>query len=274
MGRLHELAARWSITLHDVKTTSGSLVGFGTRAAEEVVLKAVRSPGDEWLSGRTTEAFGGHGMVTVLEWLPGAVLMERLRPATTLSEIVDSGRDEDASRIAAGVIRRMREVSPVLDAVPTAAHLGRAFDTWLRSGDRQLSVALVEQAADRFDRLCQTQRDVRLLHGDLQHYNIVYDEQRGWTAIDPKGVVAEMEFEIGTLLRNPCGHPELYSEATVVERRIVLLAAELALDATRIVEWSFAQAVLSAIWTIEDHGIIDPADAALCLAKTVQELLC
>jgi streptomycin 6-kinase len=46
---------------------------------------------------------------------------------------------------------------------------------------------------------------VRLLHGDLQHYNVLLDRKRGWLAIDPKGVVAEGEFELGAALRNPIG---------------------------------------------------------------------
>ena len=42
-----------------------------------------------------------------------------------------------------------------------------------------------------------------LLHGDLQHYNVLLDKDRGWVAIDPKGVVGELEYEVGALLRNP-----------------------------------------------------------------------
>ena len=38
---------------------------------------------------------------------------------------------------------------------------------------------------------------------DLQHYNVLFDSDRGWLAIDPKGVIGEVEYEIGASLRNP-----------------------------------------------------------------------
>jgi streptomycin 6-kinase len=51
--------------------------------------------------------------------------------------------------------------------------------------------------------LCSSQRYRRLLHGDLHHGNVLHDSERGWVAIDPKGVLGEPEYEIGVALRNP-----------------------------------------------------------------------
>ena len=76
----------------------------------------------------------------------------------------------------------------------------------------------------------------------------------GWKAIDPKGVVAEPAYETGALLRNPLGAP---LDRRRLARRIALLAEALELDRGRIHAWARVQAVLSAVWNVQDGE--DPA---------------
>ena len=121
--------------------------------------------------------------------------------------------------------------------------------------------------------LCATQRATQLLHGDLQHYNVLFDQTRGWLAIDPKGVVAEREFEVGPCLRNPHGLTDLYSDTEVVARRLTRLCRAAHLDFRRALRWGFALAVLSATWGLEDEGVVDPGCPALLLARAIQPLI-
>jgi streptomycin 6-kinase len=100
--------------------------------------------------------------------------------------------------------------------------------------------------------LTLSQGTTMLLHGDLQHYNVLFDHERGWVAIDPKGVVGELEYEVGALLRNPFELPELYTNAAIFNRRLEILTDLLHLDHSRALNWARAQSVLSRIWTIED----------------------
>jgi len=58
-----------------------------------------------------------------------------------------------------------------------------------------------------------------------------------------------------------------------LERRIRQYSHELQLNATRVLGWAFAQAVLSAIWVIEDGGTLDPAEPTIALAKTIRRML-
>jgi streptomycin 6-kinase len=118
-----------------------------------------------------------------------------------------------------------------------------------------------------------TQRTTRLLHGDLQHYNVVFDDARGWLTIDPKGVVAEREFELAALLRNPHGVPGLYAASANIGRRLTYICTRLELDYHRALRWAFAQSVLSAIWDVEDEGATKPDGPALMLARTIQRML-
>jgi streptomycin 6-kinase len=112
-----------------------------------------------------------------------------------------------------------------------------------------------------------------VLHGDLHHHNVLFGETRGWAAIDPKGLVGEIEYEIGAALRNPSERPELFAIPAVIEKRLRRFEGMLGLDSTRALRWGFAQAVLATIWSIEEGLSIDARDPFLLLAAAIQLML-
>jgi streptomycin 6-kinase len=122
-----------------------------------------------------------------------------------------------------------------------------------------------------YSELAAAQREPALLHGDLQHYNVLFDERRGWVAIDPKGVIGELEYEIGAALRNPYERPELLASPAVIERRLAIFYAALGIDVDRARAWAFAQGVLSAIWSVEDGHAVDAGHAGLRLARAIEQ---
>jgi streptomycin 6-kinase len=226
-------------------------------------------------------AFDGRGAARVYEYIEGAALLERLNPGTSLASIALDGRDEEATEILADVIDRMSRPLESLDEPPhgvlkafvSAQDWGKGFQRYLASGDRQIPAGIVEQGQRFYSDLCASQRNVRLLHGDLQHYNVLFDSDRGWLAIDPKGVMAEIEYEIGAGLRNPCEKSELFASPKTVERRLRCFEAKLKLDYDRMLAWGFAQAVLSAIWTVEDGFAVDAGNPSLRLADAIWSIL-
>jgi streptomycin 6-kinase len=112
---------------------------------------------------------------------------------------------------------------------------------------------LAKAEATFFDLANSMSRPV-LLHGDLHHENILASDRDGWLAIDPQGVIGEPAYEAGAFLRNPMpsflDRPKLEE---VLARRIQLFSETLGLDPIRLRGWGFAQAVLAAVWSIEDH---------------------
>ncbi|HYE96843.1 MAG TPA: aminoglycoside phosphotransferase family protein [Rubricoccaceae bacterium] len=271
--RVAERAREWGVAVEEGLETHSSFVAFGRRGGRAVVLKVLRGPGDEWRCGEVLEAFAGRGAVRVYEQVGGAVLMERLRPGTPLTRVTLDGRDEEATEILAEVIRRMSRPAPPPEGTVTVEEWGRGFGWYLASGDSQIPRDLAEQAQDVYAGLCASQRGVRLLHGDLHHYNVLLDDERGWLAIDPKGVVGEAEYEIGAALRNPFERPEVFATPEAVERRVRRYEAELKLDAGRALAWGFAQAVLSAIWGIEDGFTVDDRSPTIMLARAIRPML-
>ena len=114
---------------------------------------------------------------------------------------------------------------------------------------------------------------MRLLHGDLHHDNVLFDAQRGWFAVDPKGVIGELEYEVGAALRNPIERPVLFSRPSIIRRRVECFACELRLDATRVLSWAFAQAVLATIWLREDGFRVEPDHPWIVLARVLQPMI-
>lgn len=282
LDRLGGHARAWRVKVEDVFETETSVIAFGTRDVtatenQAVVLKVVKQPGDEWCSGPVLAAFDGHGVARVYEHEPGAVLLERLKPGNSLVDLTLNGRDEEATDILADVIQQMtaNAATPGLEMSGTAtvADWAKGFDNYIATGDVRIPRDLVEAGQRVFKNLCASEQRPRLLHGDLQHYNVLFDSERGWMAIDPKGVVGETEYEIGAFVRNPVAQPELFLSHATVERRLKQFTNRLNLDYERALGWAFAQAVLSAIWSIEDGFSVDATNPALRLAEITRPML-
>jgi streptomycin 6-kinase len=319
--RVEDRIRNWRVEVERISETDSSIIAFGRRGLQPVVLKVVKNPGDEWRAGAIVDAFEGQGVVRVYEHVDGAMLLERLRPGDALASVTLSGDDARATEILADVIRRMIP-RPVVDGVPTVHDWGQAFERYTNrmltntllvrardgspdsgsplsgrrtrtgaggaagekgpdglfqhpatSGDGQIPRNLVEEAHRVYVDLCASQSRPRLLHGDLHHYNVLFDSTRGWLAIDPKGVVGELEYEVGAILRNPYASPELFTEPSAIEKRLECFASKLNLNPERMVAWTFAQVVLSLIWSIEDGFSVRPRDPRIALAHALRPRL-
>ncbi len=208
--------------------------------------------------------YDGRGAVRLLDDWPerGALLLERLVPGSDLAGVEDDVR---ATSIAARAMGALWRPVAADHRFPTIAEwMGGLTDLrrHFGGGTGPLPVALVERAERIARELLANQSAPVVLHGDLQHHNILRAERAEWLAIDPKGVVGEPAYEVGAFLRNRLGDgPEAGRR---LARRVDQFADELAIDRARVHGWGLSQAVLSAWWSIEDHG--DWREAIACAA--------
>ncbi len=254
-----ECAARWSLTVQPpfAKLSFNYVTPVVQSDGRPAVLKVCFPTPEFAMELAALRLYDGRGACALLasDASLGAMLLERLEPGEMLVALAD---DAEATRIAARVMRGLWRPAPAEHSFPTVEQWGREF-AGLRArfggGTGPLPAALVEEAEARFAELAASMTERVVLHGDLQHYNILRARREPWLAIDPKGVVGEPAYEVGALLRNPWGWPPPVADPVqATARRLDILAEELALPRERLRGWGIAQAVLSAWWVIEDGG--------------------
>ena len=254
---LNECRARWSLEAGEpFGNLSYNLVLPGRMTdGTEVVLK-VGVPCRELVTeAAALSLFGGAGAVRLLahDAPRGILLLERIAPGTPLHE---AQGDEEATRTAAGLMRRLWRTPPARHSFPPLAVWFRAFGR-LRErfdgGSGPLPARLVAHAESTFAELNATCEKNVILHGDLHHANILFSAERGWVAIDPKGIYGDAGYEVGSFMLNrlPVGASDT-AAANVLARRLSIFSDELEIRRERLARWAFCHAVLSALWDFEE----------------------
>lgn len=265
LAELPEIVARcrerWELaSVMPVADLSVNYVAFAVTEVGEAAVLKIGVPHRELFTEMTAlQCYGGQRMVPCLDAdrALGAMLLERLTPGQMLTALGDNAAE---TRVAADIMRALPLPCPTEQELPT-------FAEWLKTAFARLRVErgpgcgplgrrLVEQADVAFaDIQSSSQGDV-LLHGDLHHENILFDERRGWTAIDPKGVIGDATLEVGRFLHNqlPCTLP-LGEKQRRIEERADILAAELGASRERILACALIDKVLSLSWALEDSHV-------------------
>lgn len=233
------------------------------------VAPAIRADGAEVIvkTGLTDEFpsqpealkhFEGHGMVQLLAYdrQNSAIMLERLKPGVSLRAVED---DQTAISIAIELMRKLWRPLPQQHyPFPTVDDWGKGF-TNIRAlyagGTGPFPSALFDKGEKLYAELSASMAESVLLHGDLHQDNILSGEREPWLAVDPKGVIGEPAYEVGSILRN--FWPDILSvhdPKALMRRRIDQFSTELGFERERVYGWGLAQAVLSVLWTIEDTG--------------------
>jgi streptomycin 6-kinase len=198
--------------------------------------------------------YNGKGMCKVIAFDTDmkVLLIEQLKPGTNVRCL----NEEEGVLACCSVITEMQSVDEkpqfdfqILGILTEDIHKLRYFAGNLGFNDR-----LINKVEEVFAYLNSNERNVYLLHGDLHHDNILADGL-GWKAIDPKGLVGEVEHEVVPFLLNNL-HEE--SIAKTVDLRLQYFSKRLQIDIRRVYGWAFCRSVLSALWNLEDNlGICD-----------------
>ena len=267
---------RWSIRVAEpLEDLSYNYIAPAVRDGGEQVVLKLGYPNQELISEiDALLLYEGQGAVRLLDAdrERGALLLEKLVPGDTLLTIRD---DAAATRIAARMMRDLWKPAPNGHDFPTVNRWAKGLER-LRvhygGGTGPLPEILVAKAERLFPELLSTMEAPVLLHGDLHHENILRASRQPWLAIDPKGVIGEPAYETGALLRNMKADLLVGPDPVqIVARRVQILCDELGFNRQRVLEWGLAQAVLSAWWSIEDHG--DFWHLAIRCAELINEVI-
>lgn len=270
---LRECENRWQITLGPPFELSFNYVAPAIDAnGSSVVLKA-GVPNSELTSEiQALRLYDGDGAVRLLDFdtEKGALLVERLIPGHSLSTFSAATSDEDATRIAARVMRQLWRPLPAGHTFATVGQWASGLKKLRKrfaGGTGPFPKRLVEMAERLFDELLSSASAPVLLHGDLHHMNIL-KSQDIWKAIDPKGVAGEPCYDVCALLLNP--NLRFSTDVQLQRRRLEVLAEELSLDSQRMRGYAVAHAVLSAWWGFEDSAT--DWESALACAQALERV--
>jgi streptomycin 6-kinase len=239
-----ECAERWSLEPGDpfatgnVSLTLAAVCEGGTPA----VLKLNFPERESEHEADALDLWAGRGAVRLLEVdrERNALLLERALPGEPLWEVTD---DEQATRIAAGVLRRLWQAPPTDHPFRVLANeaeewMRRLRRDWEELG-RPFEEQIVEAGEDAARELSATQPGLVVCHQDLQGSNVLRAEREPWLAIDPKPIVGEPAFDGASLLRDRRSDVR----AHVIRRRLDLLVDELGLDRERMRGWGVVHAL-------------------------------
>ena len=273
---LEECSRDWPLTLGaPFEAASFNYVAPVVRSDGSPAVLKVGVPHSEFTTElEALRVFDGRGSVRLLEGDAerGVMLLERAVPGMPAS-----GLDDDAKATSAltSVMRGLRRDVPADHPFPTVADWAEGLAKLRREfggGTGPFPPEIVEAAERTFDDLLASSPAPRLLHGDLHHDNVLAAGRRPWLSVDPKGIVGDPAYETAAMLRNPVGWlPQQDDPARILRRRIDRLAEELGFDRARIAGWGFAQTVLAAWWTWEDHRRYD--EAGILVAERLLALL-
>lgn len=202
----------------------------------------------------------GDGAVRVIAENEDAILMEWLG-GQSLAEIIDDGQDEVAAQ-AIGEVTLKLQRPPVDGFILLENHFGGVLSSLeIESFPEELQ-PIFARAQALFKWLIATTKQPRLMHGDLNYDNIIHSD-RGWLAIDPKGIIADPCYEFGVVFRNPLGEPVRIATPERILSLARLLASQTKLNEERILQFGFAHVAMSLAYHFDRGSKLSETDIAI-----------
>ena len=225
--------ARWALTADGGAFSSPNAWLLPvTQGGVRAILKISHAP-EEIAGARTMQWWGGQGAAKVLALESEALLLERLTGSRDLTAMARGAEDDAATAVICDVLALLHvpRATPLPDTLvpledwfrelaPAAARIGGPY-------------ALAANAAAE---LFATSEPPVVLHGDMHHGNVL-DSERGWLAIDPKGLIGDRGYDHANLFCYPWDCAEAPSRFS---RRALLVSALANLALPRLLNWVIA----------------------------------
>jgi streptomycin 6-kinase len=249
------LEREWAIEVGDAYSDSTEALVFRATCADgtPAVLKLlVPRSGDAARNEITAlRLANGEGCVRLLraDASRGALLLERLgRPLWKLG--LPIARRHEILCAAAARVWRPADGSRLPTGAEKARRLAASIAaTWEELG-RPCSERAIEHALTCADRRAAAHRDDRavLIHGDVHQWNAL-EAQDGFKLVDPDGLLAEPEYDLGIIMRED---PVELLDGNPFDRAS-WLAERTGLDATAIWEWGVVERVSTGLLLTKVH---------------------
>jgi streptomycin 6-kinase len=240
------LAEEWSLRVGDPfgdateAFVAPAVLADGTRAVLKLLVPRASDVARREITVLRLADGAGCARLLRADETRGALLLERL--GRSLHELaLPIGRRHEILCQAAERVWR-----PAPDCgLPTGAAKGRSLIAFITRTWEALDRPCSERAAAAAIACAQRRADAHdderavLLHGDVHEWNALEAGADGFKLVDPDGLLAEPEYDMGILMRED----PLELMAGDPHRRARWLARRCGLDATAIWEWGMAERV-------------------------------
>ncbi|MBM3207233.1 MAG: hypothetical protein FJZ57_01315 [Chlamydiae bacterium] len=247
MNAVDEIIKTWAISNVKELSLSKSTILSGTFENDPVTLKVFDDPAEFNNQKAALTLLPKNCCPSLIKFdnKLKALLIEEIRPGNTLKQLAKQNENE-ATLLFCQLLKKMYVKTSSSTKLPTVKG-------WLSSiqGNAKLSHETLVAAGKAIKFTENYPQETCILHGDLHHENIVYSQDKGWVAIDPKGVIGFTGFETAIFLLNPI------NETPNLERlfnRLAILHQELNLDPILLKNLAFLRAVLGFIWDVEENN--------------------
>ena len=197
-------------------------------------------------------ALNGQGAVRLLQFdrESHAMLLERVTPGANLKSVCKKNESE----AVAIMIRVLKQIlRPVPDPPNDFIQLDDWFDGLKRAAGTNFPRDYAERALKFYADISMDKKNIHLLHGDLHHDNILSAKREPFLAIDPKGMIGHIGYDIGVFLNN---HHDWLEWNTQLESKLDKAVADFAaafdIGEMEIRKWAFCQMVLSWWWIFDE----------------------
>ncbi|MGF0520079.1 aminoglycoside phosphotransferase family protein [Agrobacterium pusense] len=269
--------ASWNIeAVKQIADTPAGVVyelvrGDGSLAVAKVLKKKVLT--DSLRGADFIEWRAGIGCVELLDRSDDILLMEHAGTETLRDVLFRDGDDDATTEIAAEVLLRYHQPSeqPPPSSLLT---LPLYFESLFRKAEQDRSDGIDSayiEAATLAQELIGQQRDIKPLHGDLHHENIMRSD-RGWIIIDPAGLIGDAALDVANMFSNPLDRFDLTRSEARIASMAAIFAKALQRDERLLLQYAFAYGCLSAVWHEEDENA-EERDNELAVAATVKAVL-
>jgi streptomycin 6-kinase len=268
-----EYLQRWRLTPDGDPISTHSSRLLPVRRGDEPAMLKISHVDEERRGPYIMRWWDGVGAARVLEFDGDAVLLERATGTRSLNAVAKAGDDDGATRILCGAVAKLHEPR----RAPLPDHL-IPLTIWFQE---------LAPAAERFGgilrlsdviarELLAEPQDQIPLHGDIHHDNVLDFGERGWLAIDPKGLYGERGFDYANIFTNPVDS-DLPTEPGHLQRRLEIITEAAGMERERMLRWIVAWCGLSAAWILldgagVDHEAAQALDVARIAARQLEEM--
>lgn len=224
----------------------------------DIILKIGLIPKEFLIEAKTLTIFNGCNVCKCFDMDEeiGAMLLERILPGNDINSIKN---DEERFNIAGKLISSIPVNISNSEEFPTYSQwINRAFNNAKQIEEISSKITpKIDTASRFFSQIENENRLLMLLHGDLNHTNILCGKANEWKAIDPHGVIGPSCMEVGRFMINQFRAIADSEKIECLDKMAAIFGEYLGESKETIVKCAFIDFILSTCWDIEENVGID-----------------